>query len=181
MAPLLRRDGAPEAQQVPKGQDDSLEISTRAAIEVRSPGKSGPRADNQPGSLGEAAAQGAADGARIGGLVANLGIGGMLIYKGLQGIAKVPTGSLFGRIIPYVGVAFSALGTLNSSRNLVGALSAPELDGRAVTVHSLDLASNLLIGTGTIALIAGAVAAPWLVAIGAGFLLGAASGLLHKN
>ncbi|MBM3268136.1 MAG: hypothetical protein FJZ01_10860 [Candidatus Sericytochromatia bacterium] len=134
-----------------------------------------------PASLGEAAAQGAAQGARIGGLVGNVFIAGTLIRAGLKGVARIPAGSVMGRIVPWVGAAFSAFGLLNSGAALVRDLREPQLRARPIAEHALDVAGNLAIGAGTVALISGAFAAPWLVTIGAGFLLTAAAGFLHRD
>ena len=130
-----------------------------------------------PATMGEAAAQGAAQGARVGGLVGNAAIGLMMIRKGLQGAATLSRATWFGRALPYMGIVFSGLGTVGAARNLVGALQAPTKDAAKIVTHALDLTGNLLIAGGSIAILA-AVAAPALITTGCGFLLTTAAGFL---
>ena len=77
-----------------------------------------------------------------------------------------------------MGIVFSGLGTVGAARNLVGALQAPTKDAAKIVTHALDLTGNLLIAGGSIAILAGAVAAPALITTGCGFLLTTAAGFL---
>lgn len=178
-------DRAPRARAAGSGHRDRLAIGTRrgAVVPARDAALARDAAharDGAPGTVGEAAAEGAAQGARIGGLVGNAAIGLMMIRKGLQGPASIPRTTWFGKALPWMGVVFSGLGTISATRNLVGALQEPTPQVRKIATHSIDLAGNLLVAGGSIAVLAGAVAAPALIATGAGFLLTTAAGFMAE-
>jgi len=163
-----------------KGPDpDRLTLTVRrdAAPPPAAPERPAATAEG-PQSMGEAAAEGAAEGARIGGLIGNLAIGGMMIRKGLQGVKTLPKGGWFAKAMPYLGIAFSAIGAIGAGRALIDDLQQPRLAVRPIAKHGMDLAGNLLVGGASIAVLAGAVAAPALLATGAGFLLMAAAGFM---
>ncbi|HEY9898363.1 MAG TPA: hypothetical protein V6D00_04210 [Pantanalinema sp.] len=159
-----RRPASPEAPVPGLAKQDALALSPKARKETYA-------------SPAEAAAQGAAEGAAIGGAIANAAIGTMMIRKGLQGAAALPTRAA-GKVLPVVGIGLSAWGMAASGIALKNQLGAETIDKRAVAASGLSFVGNALIAGGSVAVLTGVGTAPGLVASGAGFVMTAASALI---